>query len=250
MELVVDIKKELRSRERCFVLECAFSSRERFVVLFGASGSGKTSTMRALAGLDRPDAGRIVVAGRTLFDSQNGINLPPQQRNIGYVFQDYALFPHLTVEQNLAFALRPSLWGRLSRADNLRLEEHLSFFHLADLRHAMPADISGGQRQRVALARALIRKPALLLLDEPFAALDANLRSRLRSGLLDIQSYMQVPVLLISHDPEDVNVLAETLVVYDAGRIHKVVADFQHAKRSLGVDAILARPKALISSAT
>jgi len=250
MELVVDIKKQLRSRDRCFSLECAFSSRERFVVLFGASGSGKTTTMRALAGLDRPDAGRIVFAGRTFFDSRCGINLPPQKRNIGYVFQDYALFPHLTVEQNIAFALRPGFWSRLSRTDKLRLDEYLELFHLTELRHAMPADISGGQRQRVALSRALIRRPDLLLLDEPFAALDANLRSSLRSALLDIQHHLRVPVLLISHDPEDVDVLAETLVVYDSGRIRNVVADFQQVKRSIGKDAILPRQKAMIGSAT
>lgn len=232
MELFIEIKKHLRSRGRSFELNCSFSSKEQFVVLFGASGSGKTTTMRAVAGLESPDSGRIVAGGRTLFDSKKGVNIPARQRNIGYLFQDYALFPHLTVEKNIAFALQPTMWGRLSREEIRRVDEFLTIFHIADLRQAMPAEISGGQRQRVALARALIRKPDLLLLDEPFAALDPNLRSRLRSGLLDIQKRFNIPVMLISHDPEDVDIFAETLVVYDAGRVNTVVANYQTEKAS------------------
>jgi molybdate transport system ATP-binding protein len=239
MELAIDIRKHLRSRGRDFVLNCAFASSEKFVVLFGASGSGKTTTLRAVAGLVHPDAGRIAVGGRTLFDSARGINVPARQRNIGYLFQDYALFPHLTVEKNIAFALRPSLWGRLSREEKVRVEEALALFHIAELRQAMPAELSGGQRQRVALARALVRKPELLLLDEPFAALDPHLRARLRSGLLDVQKHFKVPVLLISHDPEDVDLFAETLVVYDSGRVRTLVANYQAEKRSAGVTAML-----------
>jgi molybdate transport system ATP-binding protein len=239
MELSIDIRKHLRSRGRDFELNCSFASSEKFVVLFGASGSGKTTTMRAVAGLVHPDAGRIAVGGRTLFDSARGINVPARQRNIGYLFQDYALFPHLTVEKNIAFALRPSLWGRLSREEKQRVEEALVHFHIAELRQAMPAELSGGQRQRVALARALVRKPDLLLLDEPFAALDPHLRARLRSGLLDVQKHFNVPVLLISHDPEDVDLFAETLVVYDAGRVRTLVANYQAEKSSACVSAML-----------
>lgn len=239
MELSIDIKKQLNSRGRSFELNCSFSSKEQFVVLFGASGSGKTTTMRTVAGLERPDAGRIVAGGRTLFDSEKGINVPARQRNIGYVFQDYALLPHLTVEKNIAFALQPTIFGRLRREEKQRIEEFLDIFHIADLRQAMPAELSGGQRQRVALARALIRKPDLLLLDEPFAALDPNLRSRLRSGLLDIQKHFNVPVMLISHDPEDVDIFAETLVVYDAGKVSTVVANYQAEKGSAGLAAML-----------
>lgn len=239
MELSIDIKKKLHSRGRSFALNCSFSSKEQFVVLFGASGSGKTTTMRAVAGLDHPDTGRIIAGGRTLFDSQKGINVPARQRNIGYVFQDYALFSHLTVEQNIAFALQPNIWGRLSREEKHRVDEFLSLFHIADLREALPFEISGGQRQRVALARALIRKPDLLLLDEPFAALDPNLRSRLRAGLLDIQKHFNVPVMLISHDPEDVDIFAETLVVYDSGKVSTVVANYQAEKSSVASGAIM-----------
>lgn len=239
MELSIDIKKQLNSRGRSFELNCSFSSKEQFVVLFGASGSGKTTTMRTVAGLERPDAGRIVAGGRTLFDSATGINVPARQRNIGYVFQDYALLPHLTVEKNIAFALQPTIFGRLSREEKQRIEEFLDIFHIVDLRQAMPADLSGGQRQRVALARALIRKPDLLLLDEPFAALDPNLRSRLRSGLLDIQKHFNVPVLLISHDPEDVDIFAETLVVYEAGKVSTVVANYQAEKSTAALGAMM-----------
>jgi molybdate transport system ATP-binding protein len=238
MELSIDIRKHLHSRGRSFALNCSFTSSEKFVVLFGASGSGKTTTMRTVAGLVQPDAGRIVVGGRTLFDSTRGINVPARQRNIGYLFQDYALFPHLTVEKNIAFALRPSLWGRLGREEKQRVDEALSLFHIAELRQAMPAELSGGQRQRVALARALVRKPDLLLLDEPFAALDPHLRARLRSGLLDVQRHFNVPVLLISHDPEDVDLFAETLVVYDAGRVSTLVANYQAEKGSAGPGAV------------
>lgn len=239
MELYIDIKKQLRSRGRSFELNSSFSSKEQFVVLFGASGSGKTTTMRAVAGLERPDSGTIIVGGRTLFDAKKGINVPARQRNIGYLFQDYALFPHMTVKKNIAFALQPTFWGRLSREEEQRVDEFLALFHVADLRDAMPSEISGGQRQRVALARALIRKPDLLLLDEPFAALDPNLRSRLRSGLLDIQKHFNIPVMLISHDPEDVDIFAETLVVYDAGRVSTLVANYKEEKASASLCAMM-----------
>ncbi len=247
MELSIEIRKKLRSRGRTFELNCAFSSKEQFVVLFGTSGSGKTTTMRAVAGLERPDEGRIVAGGRVLFDSQLGIDVPSRKRNIGYLFQDYALFPHLTVEKNIAFALKPTLWGRLSREEERRVDEFLALFHIEDLRQAWPAEISGGQRQRVALARAMIRKPDLLLLDEPFAALDPNLRTRLRSGLLDIQRHFNIPVMLISHDPEDVDIFAETLVVYDAGTVRTVVANYKQEKVSPAPALTFPGPRACLA---
>ena len=144
-------------------------------------------------------------------------------RDVGYVFQDYALFPHLTVAQNVAFGLKQGWPWYLPRGERLRLEEVLDIFELTPLRHSLPRDLSGGQRQRVALARALIRRPSLLLLDEPFSALDALLRAKMRRELLKVQARFKVPVILITHDPEDVAALAETVVVYDTGCIRQVL---------------------------
>jgi molybdate transport system ATP-binding protein len=224
MKIQVDIKKRLGSGPRVFSLEVSFASDKDVVVLFGPSGAGKSLTLQAIAGLTTPDAGRIVVGERVLFDFSRNITIPARHRDIGYVFQDYALFPHLTVAKNVAFGLKRAWPGYLPRPDRLRLEEVLEIFELAPMRDSLPRDLSGGQRQRVALARALIRHPSLLLLDEPFSALDALLRARMRQELLRVQERFNLPVILITHDPEDVAALAQTVVVYDAGRIRQVMA--------------------------
>jgi molybdate transport system ATP-binding protein len=224
MKILVDIKKRLGSGPRVFSLEVSFASDQDVVVLFGPSGAGKSLTLQAIAGLTTPDAGRIVVGERVLFDASRNLTIPARHRDIGYVFQDYALFPHLTVAQNVAFGLKRVWPWYLRRPDRLRLEEVLEIFELAPMRDSLPRDLSGGQRQRVALARALIRRPSLLLLDEPFSALDALLRARMRQELLRVQERFNLPVILITHDPEDVAALAQTVVVYDAGRIRQVMA--------------------------
>jgi len=192
------------------------------VVLFGPSGSGKTVTIRSIAGLMTPELGKIAVGGRVLFDAEDGINLPARQRDIGYVLQDYALFPHLTVEKNVGFGLRTRWPFSLSREARQHVKEFLEMFELEPLARSFPRDLSGGQRQRVALARAMIRNPKLLLLDEPFSALDPLLRGKLRDGLVQIQSQFQIPVIMITHDPEDIDVFAETLVIYDAGQVRTI----------------------------
>jgi molybdate transport system ATP-binding protein len=222
MLLEVGIEKQLQSRGRSFTLKADFCSRKGFIVLFGPSGSGKTLTLQSIAGLKTPDSGRIVLKDRVLFDSQAGIDIPPHDRHIGYLFQDYALFPHLTVFDNVGFGLRRSLQWRLSRPDKRKVEEFLEAFEIAHLAQSYPFDISGGQRQRVALARALVRNPELLLLDEPFSALDTLLRVKLRKDLLELQSRFNVPVVMITHDPEDIRVFGETLVTYEAGQVCKV----------------------------
>jgi molybdate transport system ATP-binding protein len=244
MELQINIRKTLDDGRRRFQLDSAFQSAEKFVVLFGASGSGKSLTLRAIAGLERPDAGRIVAGGRVLFDAATGINLPTREREIGYMFQDYALFPHLSVEKNLAFGLS-GIFTRLARPEIKLIEEFMEIFQLTNLRRATPRDLSGGQRQRVALARALIRSPKLLLLDEPFSALDPLLRVKLRQGLKEIQEQFAIPVVLISHDPEDIDMFAETLVCYDSGQTRTVLTNCREISRTQPFATRLAAGQAL-----
>src|SRR6202022_692601 len=171
MSLEVAIEKQVYE----FRLAVEFAADGAPVGLLGPSGSGKTMTLRAIAGLETPDRGRIVLDGRVLFDSAHGINVPARERRIGLLFQNYALFPHLTVAQNIAFGLRRVQEPERSR----RVEQQLAPAHLANLASRSPASLSGGEQQRVALARALAVEPAALLLDEPFSALDTHLRSAL-----------------------------------------------------------------------
>jgi len=213
MKVRVDIRKTLRSFDREFELEASFSAEHDRIVVFGPSGSGKSITMQCIAGLLRPDAGRIQIGERVLFDASAGVDVPPQSRNVGFVFQDYALFPHLDVEKNVGFGLGAR---RDARA---RVEEFLSLFELTPLARSFPRNLSGGQRQRVALARALIRQPELLLLDEPLSALDPLLRERVRNELDQTQRRFRVPMLLITHDPADVETFAENLVIFDHGHV-------------------------------
>jgi len=222
MRLEVDIRKTLQSGDRRFELEAAFSSQDDLTVIFGASGSGKSLTIQAIAGLVTPEQGRIVVGGKILFDSHLGINLPARKRGVGYLFQDYALFPHLTVRENIAYPLKKAWHLNLSSDGREEVDEIMASFEISHLAESYPAELSGGQRQRVALARAMIKKPSILLLDEPFSALDSMLRHRMRMELLEIRQRFAVPLVVITHDPADVEVFADTLVIFANGRVEEV----------------------------
>jgi molybdate transport system ATP-binding protein len=215
----LSLKKQLRTGVGPFTLEVGFRSAAQRLVLYGPSGAGKTQTLRMIAGITPPDSGWVRVAGRTLFDAAAGLNLSPQQRQVGYVFQDYALFPHLTVRQNIAFALRRGWRNPLRQEPLPEADRWIEQFGLQDVAAQLPHQISGGQRQRTALARALVTRPTALLLDEPFAALDKALRHRLREELLELQTSLQLPLLLITHDEDDVDRLAQEVVQLDAGRV-------------------------------
>ncbi|MBI4238430.1 MAG: ATP-binding cassette domain-containing protein [Deltaproteobacteria bacterium] len=180
--------------------------------LFGPSGAGKTTVLRLLAGLCRPDAGRIVVDGAVWCDTAAGVWVPPQARRVGFVFQDFALFPHMTVRENVAFALPAG--GDTNIVDVL-----LELMVLTPLQRLRPAALSGGQKQRVAVARALAFRPRLLLLDEPFAALETVLRRRLQTDVLEWQRRHACTTLLVSHDAAEVARMADTVWVLEEGRV-------------------------------
>ncbi len=198
-----------------FDLDVSWSAGGGVAVLFGPSGAGKTLTLQCLAGLIPPNAGRIVVDGHVLFDSASGVNVPAQARRVGYVFQGYALFPHLTVTENVGFGLRDL--PRARRAE--RAAAVIERLGLAGLEHRYPRELSGGQRQRVALGRALAIDPALLLLDEPLSALDAPLRRALRDELRALLTDLGTAAVLVTHDFTEAYRLGDRIVVYDAGRV-------------------------------
>lgn len=186
-----------------FTLDIRLCCQSQRTVIMGASGSGKSLMLKAVAGLLTPEQGHINVNGVTLFQAQQHINLSPQQRKLAFVFQDYALFPHLNVRQNIACGIRHGLFNPKKRSRYTEVEHWLTAMQLNSVAEQYPAHLSGGQRQRVALARALIAQPRAILLDEPFSALDTQLRAQMRSELSAWQQKLNLPMLLITHDPED-----------------------------------------------
>jgi len=229
--LDVDIRLAVQDRQRRFELDLQFQSDSPVLALFGPSGAGKSLSLQAMAGLLKPSSGHVRLGGRTLFDAAQGINVPPARRRIGYLFQDYALFPHLSVRANIGFGLSNWLCPRPSPADTEWVNTLLQRFELASMAEAKPAKLSGGQQQRVALARALACRPELLLLDEPFAALNPLLRQGLRQELKRLREEWQIPIVMISHDVEDVLALADRALVIEQGRVLREI-DLHSAEAS------------------
>jgi molybdate transport system ATP-binding protein len=232
--LDVDIRRQLGT----FTLDTAFSAEQGVLALFGPSGAGKTTVLNAIAGLTRPDSGSIRLAGRTLFSRNGGgddVDVPARLRRVGYVMQDYALFPHLTALGNVAYPLRRDPDGDRTAA---KLLGRVGMDRFLDV---LPARLSGGQQQRVAIARALALRTPVLLLDEPFAALDAAVREHLQHDLRGLQQELGLVVLLVTHRIDDVFALGDSIAVIDEGRILQTgpVRDVFHAPASRHVAALL-----------
>lgn len=212
--LEIDIEKRLRDFDLQLRLDV---NQGQTMMLVGDNGCGKTTLLNLIAGLDRPDRGRIALDGRSLFDSDLGIDLPPEARGIGYVFQSYALFPHMSVYDNVAFGLRAR---KMSAQDiDRRVKKHLKEADLWEVRRAKAADVSGGQKQRVALARALIIEPKLLLLDEPLSALDVRRQAAMRAELRETIRACGVPCIIVTHDLRDVVSLGDNACLLEKGRV-------------------------------
>ena len=213
--LSAGIRKRFASTEREFSLDVEFNAGPGFTILFGPSGAGKTTLLDCVAGLATPDAGRISIGERILFDANTSVQVPVARRGLGYVLQDLALFSHLTVEQNTEYGL-----AHLPRsARKQRATAMLQEFRIDHLRQQLPAKISGGERQRVALARALVTDPCILLLDEPLAALDASTKARIIDDLRRWNQVHRIPILYVTHSREEVTALGERVLVMDQGRI-------------------------------
>jgi molybdate transport system ATP-binding protein len=209
----LDFKKKLLGAQGEFTLELKLRIEQgEFVTLFGESGAGKTTLLRCLAGLAEPDAGSIRINGETWFDSAKQTRLPVQKRRVGYMFQDYALFPNMSVRGNLEFALRKG-------SDSKRVSELIEIMALGELQHRKPNSLSGGQQQRVALARALAAESHLLLLDEPFSALDHETKVRLQDEVLRLQRHFGLTTVMVSHDVSEVYRLSRRVLIIEQGRI-------------------------------
>ena len=219
-------RKQIIAQGQEFVLEVAFEVSSGFTILFGPSGAGKTTLLDCIAGLTKPDSGTISIGERVLFDSSRSVDVASSKRRAGYVFQDLALFPHMTVEQNVAYGLQHLPHAERTRRTGLILVA----FRIGHLARRNAREISGGERQRTALARTLVTDPEVLLLDEPLAALDAAAKARIIDDLREWNRAHQIPILYVTHSREEVFALGERVLVLDAGRIvaqgtpHEVMA--------------------------
>ncbi len=208
MSLKVYVKKRFKG----FSLDVSFETNNEYLGILGASGSGKSMTLKCIAGIETPDEGYIELNGRVLFDSEKKINLRPQDRNIGYLFQNYALFPNMNVEENIGAGLRLP-----STEKKKKISELVRSFHLQGLESKYPGQISGGQQQRVALARCIAYKPDVLLLGEPFSALDSHLKSQLQAEVLELLRLYEGEVLMVTHSMEEAYKFCKNLVIIESG---------------------------------
>lgn len=216
MKLIVDIKKKLGD----FHLNAAFEADDGVLGLLGASGSGKSMTLKCIAGIEKPDSGYIELDGNVLFDSRKGIDLPPQRRSVGYLFQSYALFPHMTVRQNIQCGLH----GIRERGKRASVEqEMIRFMKLNGLENHRPSQLSGGQQQRLALARMLASSPKLLMLDEPFSALDSHLREKLQIDLKALLGQYHAPTLMVTHSRDEAYRICQRIALMEHGYLYAPV---------------------------
>jgi molybdate transport system ATP-binding protein len=215
MNLEARVRRQFTSNQGIFELDVDFALANGITILFGPSGAGKTTLLDCIAGLTTPNEGRIVVDEKVLFDSAARTNVPVKEREIGYVFQDLALFPHLSVEDNIAYGLR----GKGFAEQRNRVEGQLQSLAITRLRARRPAELSGGERQRVALARALVTRPSILLLDEPLAALDLPVRMKIAEDLRRSIQTLPIPVLYVTHSRDEVFMLGERMLVLEHGKI-------------------------------
>jgi molybdate transport system ATP-binding protein len=215
----IDLQHTLGQGETQFNVNIQFKSVAQRIVLLGPSGAGKSQTLMMIAGLVKPKKGFIQFKEHTLLDTSKKICMTPQQRRVSYMFQDYALFEHLTVSQNIGFALSHGLFNPGLKHIDDKVFVWLKRLGMADAASKYPHQLSGGQKQRVALARSLVHQPDALLLDEPFAALDRDIRGELRSLLIDIQAELNLPMILITHDAEDAQAFAQETIQISAGKI-------------------------------
>ena len=208
-------KAHFRKKLPAFELDVDISLSHGILALVGPSGAGKTTILQCVAGLQTPSWGEINIHGKTVFSSEQGANIPIRNRRIGYVFQDYALFPHMTVEKNVIYG-KPKIGSTPNKV--LTASDVLELLKIEHLRNRYPNQISGGEKQRVALARALMTEPELLLLDEPLSALDHDTRSTLQQELLKLQAQWQIPFILVTHDVQEAEMLGDQIIKLDHGK--------------------------------
>ena len=223
--LQIQMKKKLRD----FTLDVSFATQRNSgqgdgcVGILGASGCGKSMLLKSIAGIEEPDEGRICFNGRVLYDGKQRINLPPQKRRVGYLFQDYALFPNMTVKENISAGLKTGIFKRKKNLSSGEMEERVmglvNRFHLKGLEHQYPNHLSGGQKQRVALARILCYEPEVILLDEPFSAMDAHLKEQLRMEVMRVIKEYPGEAVLVTHDRDEAYQLCDRLILMDRGKI-------------------------------